>query len=223
MTDSESPTREAFEFEKYLIPNPKQEDVPAKAWELYQDGLDHLEPVNIAKHPEKGFAVLGSFGQGPMIIWREPTAVDLLNSLIKTIAKLDWAVALPEVQDDAPIPGMIIGTEHYVDSVLSYLPKDFSKKFLRNVGGSMYEVEKNVQVPDRRYSARIKYPFEKLEVGDSFFVPFSEIVATNPDHAMRSAARSHSKRHPPKKFTVRHILADSEKGTSEGYRFWRVV
>ena len=34
-----------------------------------------------------------------------------------------------------------------------------------------FKIEKNIQTPRRKYQSRKNYPFDKLEIGDSFFVP----------------------------------------------------
>ena len=57
--------------------------------------------------------------------------------------------------------------------------------------------------------ARDKYPFARMEVGDSFLI-------INPDWVknLRSAAHMYAKRHPGVKFTVRRHGA--------GWRVWRL-
>lgn len=161
MTDENDSRNEAFAFEKYLISNPKKRDVPRKAWELYQEGLDALESVGIAKHPERGFAVIGTFGQGPVIIWQE------------------------------------------------------SKE------SSMYPVEHNLPISEsfRGGNAR-KYPFYKMAVGDSIFIPISDLKQSiNPSHCVSSAANNFGRRHN-RIFIVRQVL-DPTSGDIIGYRAWR--
>lgn len=50
------------------------------------------------------------------------TENELMDTLVATIAQLGWTVALPELNDDDPVPGMIIGTNEYVGSIIDNLP-----------------------------------------------------------------------------------------------------
>lgn len=52
---------------------------------------------------------------------------ELLGTLVATISQLGWSVALPDIDDEATVPGMIIGTENYIDAVLKHLPEDLFK------------------------------------------------------------------------------------------------
>ena len=69
----------------------------------------------------------------------------------------------------------------------------------------MYSIEKNIPVPE----GRSKYPFPKMEVGDSFFVPSKDIVG-----ARISVALNYYKRKNPKKTFISRKSAD-------GMRIWR--
>lgn len=71
-------------------------------------------------------------------------------------------------------------------------------------GNGQFKIEKGVEFPQGEFGRRLKYPFDKLEVGESF-------VAAEPH--MGSAAREYGMRHN-KKFAIRKV--------SEGYRCWRV-
>ena len=68
------------------------------------------------------------------------------------------------------------------------------------------QIEKGVPVPKAR--TPMKYPFEKMEVGDSFFVPKSQ-------GNVSSAAVYWQKRHKGRRFVTR-----AENG---GARCWRVA
>ncbi len=70
---------------------------------------------------------------------------------------------------------------------------------------SDYAIEKGVPIPPRNPSRKgaTKYPFEKMEVGDSFFVPLMREF---------SAASRWCKDHPDWKLLVRKVEG--------GYRVW---
>ncbi|WP_094796978.1 hypothetical protein [Bordetella genomosp. 7] len=68
----------------------------------------------------------------------------------------------------------------------------------------MFEIEKNVPMSH----GNAIYPFEKMDVGDSFVVPASFVAK------VRAAASFHGKRHG-RKFSVRHVGDDQ-------CRCWRV-
>ena len=51
------------------------------------------------------------------------------EKLIQLIQNLGWDIALPDLNDDDEVPGMVIGNENYVQSVIECLPDDFSDKF----------------------------------------------------------------------------------------------
>lgn len=71
----------------------------------------------------------------------------------------------------------------------------------------MFEIEKGVPIPEITHAS--KYPFEKMEVGDSFFVEGDEAK-----NRLYSSASVYSKRHGGKtKFVVR--------GVDGGARCWR--
>ena len=70
----------------------------------------------------------------------------------------------------------------------------------------MIAIDKKVPMPPP-HASKQKYPFETMEVGDSFAVPHS--VQLGP------AAHAWAKRHPGVKFSVRKV--------PEGKRCWRVT
>lgn len=73
----------------------------------------------------------------------------------------------------------------------------------------MYEIEKNIPIPDPNKGRKSKYPFATMQVGDSFF------VSDKKQTVIGSCASAYSKRNPDVKFTVR--VAEG------GVRCWRVA
>lgn len=85
---------------------------------------------------------------------------------------------------------------------------------------SEFKIDKDVRVTRPDYSACgpkgcWKYPFDKMGVGDSFFV--AGAVGKDRD-TLRSSASSRGKRHGMK-FTTRTVTEDGVKGV----RIWRVA
>lgn len=78
----------------------------------------------------------------------------------------------------------------------------------------MYSIEKNVAIPTierpNRKTGAYKYPFAKMEVGDSFFVPI------NREKELKSVASSSSLYGSKlgRKFTTRKVVG--------GVRVWRI-
>lgn len=72
----------------------------------------------------------------------------------------------------------------------------------------MYKIEKNIPAPVK--NAKFKYPFEHMEVGDSFFVPKKEVIGTRVSVAMNY----YKKKNPKKAFMSRTDEA--------GVRVWRI-
>ncbi len=73
----------------------------------------------------------------------------------------------------------------------------------------MYEIQRDVPVLSRR-----KYPVDNLNVGDSFYVPFSDLPQhKNGSRSIRSAAHRYSKE-TGRKFRVSIV--------ENGVRVWRV-
>lgn len=86
----------------------------------------------------------------------------------------------------------------------------------------MFEIEKDVPIPETRQGRGSKYPFAEMEVGDSFLVEPEEDpnlgVVDEEEYAkvrgrVSNVAYKYGKDHD-KKFTVRQ--------TDEGVRVWRV-
>lgn len=73
----------------------------------------------------------------------------------------------------------------------------------------MYKIEKNVALP-KRYITSVKFPFNEMEVGDSFYVLESDFAKTY----IRGQAAIQNKANPDKKFTCRMDVL--------GMRVWRI-
>lgn len=84
----------------------------------------------------------------------------------------------------------------------------------------MFEIQKNVQIPESRgRPVGMVYPFDQMEVGDSFAVPVDatkKIASVQRD--IRSAARSpnHRKSH---KYVTRSLVEDGQVVV----RIWRTA
>lgn len=72
-----------------------------------------------------------------------------------------------------------------------------------------FEIEKNVPMPEKH--VRWKYPFDQMEVGDSFFV-------VNKDTTQMSALCKRA----GKRLTARFTTAKAERGAEVGVRVWRM-
>ena len=79
-----------------------------------------------------------------------------------------------------------------------------------------YTIEKNVPLC-RPSSKSNKYPFDQMEVGDSFFAPHPDDKKARQNALARNAGQY---RKPPKHVTVqRHFVTRTVEG---GARIWRV-
>jgi hypothetical protein len=80
----------------------------------------------------------------------------------------------------------------------------------------MFEIEKNVPIPEKVYKGgkgrKPKYPWFEMEVGDSFFVPNPPRQKNGHIAPITSVP---SKRYAPKRFVYRK--------EGEGVRVWRVA
>ena len=72
----------------------------------------------------------------------------------------------------------------------------------------MFEIEDNVEIPPRCGRSKSKYPWAKMKVGQSFFVPDGS------QPSLSATAIGYSYRHPEMKFTTA-----KEAG---GVRVWRI-
>ena len=80
---------------------------------------------------------------------------------------------------------------------------------------SEYKIEDNVKPPQPKMGNPLKYPFDKMGVGQSFRVAILE----DPTGAkIRKAASSYHRRHPEYRFRV----AVDKCGADSGWRVWRV-
>jgi len=81
----------------------------------------------------------------------------------------------------------------------------------------VYTVEKDVPMLNVPRGGRpCKYPFNEMNIGDSFLVPFSDLEGLpKPRVKIWSAASYYGSRHSVK-FSVHKI-------NEEGYRVWRVL
>jgi len=77
----------------------------------------------------------------------------------------------------------------------------------------MFAIEKGVEIPKAKAFRQAKYPYQSMEVGDSFFVPSDE--KGTPIARMRSSSAAYSKRTGNVKFVVRIV--------DGGVRVWRTV
>ena len=73
----------------------------------------------------------------------------------------------------------------------------------------MYKIEKNIPIPPEGYTRRGPYPFARMEVGDSFLVPFADMIT------VRCAAGNYAKKYGAV-FWTRFI-------EGQGVRVWRKV
>jgi hypothetical protein len=71
-----------------------------------------------------------------------------------------------------------------------------------------FKIEQGIEIPPRR-SGALKYPFDQMNVGDSFFIP--EDSSVKPANVSNSA-QAYGKQ-TGRKFTVRRVEG--------GYRCWR--
>lgn len=74
----------------------------------------------------------------------------------------------------------------------------------------MYEIEKGIKLPEPIIPGRpaSKYPWRKMNIGDSFFVPVNEVKLSS-----LYTMASHAGGYHNKKFTVRKV--------TDGFRVWR--
>lgn len=77
----------------------------------------------------------------------------------------------------------------------------------------MFAIEKGVEIPKAKAFRQAKYPYQSMEVGDSFFVPSDE--KGSPVTRMRSSVASYLKRNNELKFIVREVEG--------GARVWRTA
>jgi len=77
------------------------------------------------------------------------------------------------------------------------------------------KVDKDIPIDEDRFS---KYPFGRMNKGESFFIPMEELMDSNhPTQLIHGAVGKFNQRHPDKKFITRKR---NEKGVV-GWRVWR--
>ena len=76
-----------------------------------------------------------------------------------------------------------------------------------------YQIEKGVAIPARNFK-KSRYPFNEMDVGDSFIVPITGSKRTTQTRLSASAA-SYSRYKQGRKFTVRVV--------ENGFRVWRTA
>ena len=69
----------------------------------------------------------------------------------------------------------------------------------------MYEIEKNIEIPSNKHQ---KYPWDDLEVGDSFLMPDGNL------NQARSASNS---------WAMRHNVEFAVRTVDGGVRVWRIA
>jgi hypothetical protein len=96
-----------------------------------------------------------------------------------------------------------------------------------------YAIEKTVALPaiNRGGDRAQLYPFEQMEVGDSFFVPVTDTMP-NPGKTLASTVSSATRRYkstnpavPSRVFTIRANVnkVDGDTTTAKGARIWRIA
>lgn len=51
----------------------------------------------------------------------------LFQQLAELIKKMGWGIAIPELKEKDAVPGLIIGTDEYLQTITSLLPKPFEE------------------------------------------------------------------------------------------------
>ena len=80
----------------------------------------------------------------------------------------------------------------------------------------MFDIEKNVEIPKKAgaFGRPNKYPFGRMDVGDSFIVPFDDEDISRVRNRVSQAINKAQKKSPSMRFTLRKL--------PEGVRVWRV-
>ena len=82
----------------------------------------------------------------------------------------------------------------------------------------MFDIEKNIKLTKtQKVAGESKYPFSKMEIGDSFFV--SENAEKPTANTVRQMAHNFGKKSGAK-FSARVVV---EEGKGRGLRIWRVA
>ena len=57
-------------------------------------------------------------------ILEESPEEDLFLTLVQIVKSMGWSVCIPNIEDDEMVPGMIIGTDEYVNDILNKIEKN---------------------------------------------------------------------------------------------------
>jgi hypothetical protein len=86
----------------------------------------------------------------------------------------------------------------------------------------MFKIEKGIPLPDARSGTRspdaVPYPFDKMKVGDSFFIPTKGPVQMRRQTMRRVLAASYKFRRKTKS-----AASFASRSFSDGVRIWRVA
>ena len=78
-----------------------------------------------------------------------------------------------------------------------------------------FKIEKEIPIPKNRNPGALeKFPFEKMKVNDSFFVPVSFINENYKNKSSFQSTVCYSGKRHGRKYTVRKV--------ENGYRVWRI-
>lgn len=118
-----------------------------------------------------------------------------------------------------------VGTEIYVDLSQEGLATDKERNIVQ---AANFTISNNIPVPVKRIAAtrsgrKARYPFDALEVGQSFFVPNACLSKTSrKDGQIVFSAVPARKRHPDRKFICRAVVEAHDGAEVAGVRVWRV-
>jgi len=86
----------------------------------------------------------------------------------------------------------------------------------------MFEIEDNIPVARIESGRKRLYPFDKLNVGQSFFIPCDGENGERTKESVRASARVASKRYKDQGFAVKFISRVDTKDGVTGVRIHRV-
>jgi len=90
-----------------------------------------------------------------------------------------------------------------------------TKKKMISSNGAPYKIEKGVPMERKRNNV-VRFPFDKMKIGDSFFVPEKDQAPFYVQASVYSAANSYNRFHG----TKLRMSTRKEKG---GVRVWRIA
>ncbi len=87
-----------------------------------------------------------------------------------------------------------------------------------------YEIEKDVPM-NRKEEMEKRYPLDRMEIGDSFFIPKNDLLSEGGSWnaaaaAVRTVVKNYCRRNPGKAFRTKTI-ADPDRNVN-GLRVWRI-